>query len=257
MSSRATEQTDSEQTGGDSLHLKETIPPEGQGQKGQPDYLYFPKRYVSIRITHDNREDVEACFAGYNALVGREFSSKKVEHYHAVLVIDEIGHAAVKKRIQRLKLGKAMVNSKVNSGTFVKAVSYSTKQGDWKILGGHFTPELVQHCQDAWKREATHTEERIRVKDTDRDWQLTAANLVRVAYNYWKEHGMTTTDLGHVLKHMEDNTRWIPSPTLLKGLDDFYFDLFRKRVDKTAPNTNWWARTPDYPVKKRMRYESI
>ena len=222
--------------------------------------IYSPEQWISYRITSTDRDRVESCFEGYDSIVARELSKTGEEHYHAICVIDDKGRETIKKRIAQLELGRSKAWSKKNYKTFILGVSYTIKDGDYKTYGKYFTPEVLEASKDAYKRLQNVKQEELKCKDTDRDWTLTYSNIVRVAQNYHKEHGLTTTDLGHVLAQIAKNTRWIPSPMILRhGLDEYYFNLFRSRVDKTAPVAMYWDRIPleDGVHKKRARYSGI
>ena len=258
MTSRATEPTGQIPEG--SPLIGDPHSKTGETGETREPKIYAPEQWISYRITSTERDRVESCFEGYDSIVSRELSKTGEEHYHAICVIDDKARETIKKRIAQLELGRSKAWSKKNYKTFILGVSYTIKDGDYKTFGKYFTPVLLEAAKDAYQRQLHVKQEELKCKDTDRDWILTYTNIVRVAQNYHKEHGFITTDLGHVLAHMAKHTRWIPSPMILRhGLDEYYFNLFKSRVDKDAPPAMYWDRIPteDGVHKKRARYSSI
>lgn len=210
-------------------------------------------------MASEDREKVVEAFAGSEALFGWEVSKDGEEHVHVLTVNGgDSEHERLKKRIKSLSLvGKPGWWSKKNYKSYVFGISYTVKQGDWRIIGTWFTKELIDASVDAWSRKTKVIEEEVKLKDTDKDWQLTFTNVVRVCLNYAKEHDLQTDDLGVVLRKLTHKTRWIPSPAMLKnGLDPFYFELFKHKKNQgtEAETPVWWDRRPEVTYK-RIRLE--
>lgn len=201
-----------------------------------------PEYYVSYRISVSKLRvsEVVGLFEDSNAVLAFEVSGKGVEHYHAVVA--DANQECIKKRIQAMKLGPAMYWSKKNyKNNFCKAVGYTIKAGDLQFFGDFDKyMETVRMYTDVRESlEVVHAD-----KDTDRDWQLTFANLVRVCQNWQREKKLKTDDLGVVLQHFTTHSRWIPSTTMLRyGIDPYYFQLFKARLNgESAPP--FWERRP-------------
>lgn len=207
----------------------------GGGDKGQGT---IPRDYVAYRVTSEKKDLVFELFKGCCCVIAEEFSKEAVQHYHIVVAGLEM-HDVVKKRLQRARLGVNKSWSKKNhQEDFLKAVSYTVKCGEyWTRKGFHqwvdIAPEWV-HGQHACLPDG--------VKDTDKDWALTYNNVLRVAQNWRKAHNLKTDDLGAVLSHMTRQTRWTPSPQMLKsGLDRWHFKIFAWRCsDQMAEPPPWW-----------------
>jgi hypothetical protein len=76
------------------------------------------------------------------------------------------------------------------------------------------------------------------------DKLLTYSNLVHVATEYARAHGLKTDDLGEVLLELTTHTRWIAAHALVKnGVSQYYFDLFRSRMT-SSPAPVWWNKRP-------------
>jgi hypothetical protein len=77
------------------------------------------------------------------------------------------------------------------------------------------------------------------------DKLLTYSNLVHVATEYARAHGLNKTDdLGEVLLELTTHTRWIAAHALVKnGVSQYYFDLFRSRMT-SSPAPVWWNKRP-------------
>jgi hypothetical protein len=205
--------------------------------------------YISYRVTSDSRSQVTDFFKGCCCVIAEEFSCEGVQHYHIVVH----GHAEaemVKKRITRAKLGVNKWWSKKNHGNdFMKAISYTVKCGEyWTRKRFHeFVEEAPDWVPGDYVEEVPHG-----TKDMDRDWLLTRSNLLRVAQNWRSKHHLKTDKLGEVLDHMEVNSRWIPSPQILKtGLDPWYHTMFAHRISGLGAPPAWWEPKPLSFVCKR------
>ena len=54
--------------------------------------------------------------------------------------------------------------------------------------------------------------------------------------------GLKTDDLGNVLAHMTEHTRWIPSPQMMKsGLDPWFFNMYKFRCGTVRTVPDWWT----------------
>lgn len=205
-----------------------------------------PSKWVSYRITSDNRDEVIECFDGCNCVIADEISSKGIRHFHVVVEGYE-HYETVKKRIQRLKLGRAKYWSEKNSGTFLGAVAYTIKDGDYYSRG-------FKKWIEAAENYVPHRSEPLPFadrKDTETDWMLSYNSVLRVAFNYRRSRQLSTSDLGAVLRHMTSHTRWIPSPQMLKsGLDPWHFKMFTYRCHQEAGQMpevpDWWTPHVDW-----------
>jgi len=142
----------------------------------------------------------------------------------------------------RAKLGVNKWWSKKNCGDFFKAVSYTIKCGDYVTRKGFhvYTEHVETHCPWVFGLSEHVSEDSER--DTDKDWMLTYNNLLRVAHNYARKKGLKTDDLGNVLAHMTEHTRWIPSPQMMKaGLDPWFFNMYKFRCGTERKVPDWWT----------------
>lgn len=198
---------------------------EGQGTNVLPDC------WVSYRITTDRRDDVFDCFRNVCCVIAEEFSKTGIQHYHVVVA----GHSTfevVKKRLQRMKLGRAMVWSAKNNGTFLGAVSYTVKCDEYWTRNGFneyvkLAPDWVAPASGQLCLEAVGVDVADR---KDRDWQLNYSNLVCQAVKHARKHGFT--DFVTTLRDMMMNTRWKPVVQITRGggIPDFYFKDFEYRM---------------------------
>lgn len=223
----------------------------GTGDKGQ---IIFPSNWVSYRITSDSRDEVFDLFDGCRCVIGDEVSSKGVRHFH-VVVAGHDSYDRIKKRIQRLRLGRAKCWSEKNSGTFVKAVQYTIKDGDYYSRGfSDYIAALPPY--DAGDADRLAPPSLVK-KDTSADWMLTYNNILPVALNWRNAHQLMTDDLGIVLRHMTANSKWIPSPQMLKtgSLDPWHFAMFRFRCGTELSPPDWW--TPRAEADYRFHSRTI
>jgi len=198
-----------------------------------------PENWISYRITTDKRDCVFDFFKGCECVIAEEFSKSGVQHYH-VVVVGHDTHETVKKRIVRAKLGVNKWWSKKNNGTFWKAVSYTIKCGEYFTRKGFhvYTDYVETKCPWEFDEQIVEDNE----KDLDKDWMLTYNNLLRVAHNYARKKNLKTDDLGVVLSHLTQHTRWIPSPQMMKaGLDPWFFKMYKFRVGSVHVVPDWWT----------------
>lgn len=241
MSSRATEQTDSDKLSqGEVLLNRTSLSPGTSGQT-----LEYPTNWISWRFTTPYRQRIEELFQDHVPyLAALETSKQGVEHYH-VLTLD--GYESTRKRIQRNEYWKRAKNtwwSKKNDGTFEKALAYTTKDGKyWKtddFPNYEFTP-WVRPVQPTIPAEPASKRARC---DPDRDWQLTYSNLVTQAYKYHRQLGAPIDwTLKRTVSDMIKNTKWRPSYQLVsKGVPEFYEDDFLMRIGgRKDPPMSWWV----------------
>lgn len=222
-----------------------------------PENLRKPACWRAWRITVGRSEEaaVLAAFEGYEAIVGFEVSKAGQEHVHVLTVNEQEQDVdTIRKRIKALPLeGKPGYWSKKNYKDYVFGVSYTVKQNDHRSIGKWFSKELIDACVDAYGRKTKVQAEELKCKDTDRDWQLTYTNLVRVCLNFAKENNLKTDDMKVVLKHLTHKTRWIPSAQMLKnGIDPWYFEIFKHRITQAeiTETPMWWDRTPEVNYKR-------
>jgi len=203
-----------------------------------------PENFVSYRVTSDDRDKVFDFFRGCKCVIAEEISSSGVKHFH-VVVEGHADHETIKKRIVRAKLGVNKWWSKKNNGDFLKAVAYTIKCGEYFTRRGFgdYTEYVEKNCPwvfnpvDQSPLVCSETE-----RDSDKDWMLTYNNLLRVAHNYARRKQIKTDDLGLVLAHMTEHTRWIPSPQMMKsGLDPWYFKMYKFRVGSVRTIPDWWT----------------
>lgn len=208
----------------------------GAGDKGTQGH---PENFVSYRVTTDDRNLVFDFFKGCKCVIAEEISKLGVQHYH-IVVEGHAHHETVKKRIVRAKLGVNKWWSKKNHETFIGAVSYTIKQGEyWTRQGFHVYTDYVENNHKYVKPEVEDKDDK---RDLDKDWMLTYNNLLRVAHNYAVKKKLQTDDLGVVLSHLTQNTRWIPSPQMMKsGLDPWYFKMYKFRVGTVRVVPDWWT----------------
>lgn len=225
--------------------ISEMSPPKpllniGARDKGTKGQLSIPENFVSYRITTDSRNVVYELFKGCECAIAEEHSKLGVQHYH--IIVAGIDHyELVKKRMARAKLGINKSWSKKNNGEFLKAVAYTIKCGDfWTRKGFHVYTDYVEaNCGWVFGAAIVCSETE---RDTDKDWMLTYNNLLRVAHNYAKTKGLKTDDLGAVLSHLTEHTKWIPSPQMMKaGLDPWYFKMYKFRVGTVKVVPDWWT----------------
>lgn len=212
----------------------------GAGDMGTQGHPGTPENFVSYRVTTDDRNLVYELFKGCSCVVAEEISKSGVLHFHIVVEGFE-QFEIVKKRLTRAKLGVNKYWSKKNSGEFFKAVSYTIKCGDFITRKGfHKYTDYVDEFSP-WVFGGTvvcsETE-----RDLDKDWMLTYNNLLRVAHNYAKKKDLKTDDLGHVLAHLTEHTKWIPSPQMMKaGLDPWFFKMYKFRCGTVRTVPDWWT----------------
>lgn len=212
--------------------------------QGQP---CIPLNFVSYRVTTDSSDVVYDAFKGCKVVIAHEVSKTGVQHYHIVMV-NELGPRGgngqvelVKKRLTRAKLGVNKWWSKKDNGDFLKAVAYTIKCGDYVTRKGFhvYTDYVESECPWVFGL-SEHVSETER--DPDKDWMLTYNNLLRVAYNYARSKKLETDDLGNVLAHMTEHTRWIPSPQMMKaGLDPWFFKMYKFRCGSVHVVPDWWT----------------
>lgn len=200
----------------------------------------IPTDWISYRLTIDdnNFKTVSELFKGTCYVAGHEVSRTGVSHYH-IVVAGHDHYETIRKRITRAKFGTNKSWSKKNHGEFLKAVSYTVKCGDIRTTRGFHG---WVDCSPEWEF-GQELEVCAEVKDTSRDWMLTWNNLLAVAMNWRNRYNLQTDKLGDVLEHMEDNSKWIPSPQMLKNGIDKYFHLkFTRRCQrvKTGKPHRWW-----------------
>ena len=200
--------------------------------------------YISYRVTSDSRNVVTDFFKGCCCVIAEEFSKEGVQHYHIVVH----GHAEaemVRKRISRAKLGVNKWWSKKNHGDdFMKAISYTVKCGEyWTRKRFH---EFVEEAP-VWEAGDYVEDVPQGTKDTDRDWQLTWTNLIRVCLNWRTKHNLKTDKLKEVVCHLITNSRWLPSPPMLKtGVDPFFSKMFAHRcAGLGAAPMDWFDQKPE------------
>jgi len=199
-----------------------------------------PSDYISYRVTTDSADVVYEAFRNCRVVIAHEISKTGVQHYHIVMEgYDQ--HEMVKKRLIRAKLGVNKWLSKKNHGDVWKAVSYTIKCGDYVTRKGfHEYTDYVEKFHP-WQFDFVQ-EVSDEQKDTDKDWMLTFNNLLRVAHNYAQKKGIKSSNLGVVLAHMTEHTRWIPSPQMMKaGLDPWFFEMYKFRVGDVRKVPDWWT----------------
>jgi len=214
----------------------------GAGYMGTGVHSQIPENFISYRVTTESDDVVFNLFKGTCCVIATEVSKTGVQHYHVVVAGLEQQNL-LKVRLRRAKLGVNKYWSKVNNGCFLKAVAYTIKCGDYKTRKSfhEFTDYVEEACP--WVFGLTeHVAEASDGKDLDKDWMLTYNNLLRVAHNYAVKRKLASDDLGVVLQHMTENTRWIPSPQMMKaGLDPYYFKLYKFRVGTLVRAPDWWT----------------
>lgn len=217
----------------------------GAGDKGPQGH---PENWISYRVTTDDREKVFDFFRGCKCVIAEEISKTGVQHYHVVVEDVDVPrggitiHETVKKRIVRAKLGVNKWWSKKNNGDFWKAVAYTIKCGEYFTRKGfhEYTEYVESNCPWVFGQAPSQVDDDG--KDLDKDWMLTYNNLLRVAHNYARKKNLKTDDLGNVLAHMTEHTRWIPSPQMMKsGLDPWYFKMYKFRVGSERTVPDWWT----------------
>lgn len=224
--------------------VQEVVPAQpllniGAGDMGHQGH---PENWISYRVTIDNREKVFEFFRGCKCVIAEEISKSGVQHYH-VVVEGHDQYEIVKKRIVRAKLGINKWWSKKNNGEFWKAVAYTIKCGEYFTRKGfhEYTDYVESECPWVFGQVLSSVD-KDDVKDLDKDWMLTYNNLLRVAHNYARKKDLKTDDLGNVLAHMTQHTRWIPSPQMMKsGLDPWYFKMYKFRVGSERTVPDWWT----------------
>lgn len=214
----------------------------GPGDMGTQGHFQgqVPTDYVSYRVTTDDPNVVFDAFKGTSCVIADEVSRTGVRHFH-IVVVGHDHHELVKKRLTRAKLGTNKWWSKKNHGKgILEAISYTVKCGDYYTR--QFCHELVDMAPQ-WVFGATAPifAASDNVKDPDKDWMLTYNNILRVAQNWRTRHNLKTHQLGSVLTHMMEHSRWIPSPQMIKnGLDPYYHRMFTYRVTKIGTPPPWW-----------------
>lgn len=213
----------------------------GAWDKGQLGQVTAPQNWVSYRVTVDSADVVYDAFRNVKTVIAKEISKSGVQHYH-IVVEGHDDYDVVRKRLIRAKLGTNKTWSKKNNGEFFKAVAYTIKCGDYVTRKGfhEYTDYVEKNCP--WKFENVLSEVPSEERDTDKDWMLTYNNLLRVAHNYARKKNLKTDDLGNVLAHMTEHTRWIPSPQMMKnGLDPWYFKMYKFRCGSELTVPDWWT----------------
>lgn len=198
-----------------------------------PDYLPF-----RFTLPHDiGRPWIDTLLTkiGASAMVALEYSDKHKEHFHIVaLTPTDSVYKAIQNGLDRCKLETGLHKwkpaqrwSKRNYGTYVGALRYTMKDGNYHLIGSGITPEFLSTIPP-WtkcaKTAASTKPERLS------DPVLTLSNVIKQAVKFRAQHYLATTDLAVVIQNMLARG-WIPSRDILRGIPAEHHDLFRARVD--------------------------
>lgn len=201
-------------------------------------------QWRSWRFTIEFRQRIRELFEGYTYMAAYEVSKKGEKHFH-VLTVGEDKHGTISKKIQRSEFWKQKKWwSKANYKTFIGALSYTTKCGDfWKSedFPDYEYPKWIWHDVSQPTIVDRPTK---RARADERDWQLTYSNLVFQAVKHHRAKGMKTDEtLKSVVKDMIATTQWRPCNQMYKcGIVEAYELDFRFRIGQLKqPDMAWWC----------------
>lgn len=216
-----------------------------------------PKKYTAVRIRVEERDDssMKELFDGEMYVCAFEEPDREEPNRHYHIVVFGTLSEAVRQRKTRYGKGKgkSSVWSKENSGTFFKAVSYTTKCGDYFSSDHAEVKYWIEHVPKWEFREGDDGGD-IDNKEANkkRDWMLTSSNWLVVLNRYRnKVREEDRNDFFSVLQWVINNTRWNMNKSFMYQITDLMELQFQN------PN----CRCPDDLIVKiksmvRRRYDS-
>lgn len=213
-----------------------------EGDNGTLGHLALPDDWVSYRVTCNDRDTVFDLFQDCCCVIAEEYSRLGVQHYHVVVA----GHAmyeTVRKRLKRASFTRAMYWSQKNRGTFLKAISYTVKCGEYWTRNGF--NQWVIHAPDwvfAASTGVTQTNMTQFIDQQDKkDIVLNYNNVVYHAVREARKFQHTADwSFAEALRHYMDRTGVTLSYNLaIHGLPDFYQDEYRTRLGHQPRDMSW------------------
>lgn len=142
------------------------------------------------------------------------------------------------------RIGNGFFSIKFMSNGIIRGLQYGSREGTTPYVKGEELLQLmptVPPWEDTKKPPGQTLLPYGLETRKERDWQLGYPNLVCQAVRHARLHGLGTSSLKEVVRHMLENTKWRPNKHMLSGgVPDFYQADFEFRTGKRSRQDMDW-----------------
>lgn len=184
---------------------------------GYVDTGTIPTTYISIRVTtpHDNWPAIEKLVSDAEWYISYPHSGKNGnnEHFH---VFVSGGTATTREKFRkRFKtagfVGNKCVSVKLFENGITSAISYGAREGTTPYVKGSECARWIAEAPE-WVESRAGKKRRA----TDEYVELSCKNLMKLAFEWRRTEGLSSTHLPYVIECMLNTGFYIMSPTLMR-----------------------------------------
>jgi len=203
--------------------------------------------FVAGRITATERGPIEEALKSFTCVISEQEvgTLRQGQHYHFLVL--GVCRRTVSNAFAKYQSGRATKWSK-DAYDFPKILGYTIKQGPGFVCYGGFEVYLPLARKWVPGSEYVRTKSEHLKSDCDEtSWQLTDANILRVAKNWRDKQQMDTDDLFVVLQSLCKATKWQPSRFVREhGLERWHYQKFKSLCELDAPEPTDWMHHSHY-----------
>lgn len=195
--------------------------------------ITIPQHYISIRITtpHANWASVYDVIKDEPWYISYPHFGKKGdnEHFH---VFTPGGTVADRERIRaRFKragfTGNKCICVKLGENGITSGIQYGSRERTQPRFAGENVDEWIR-ISPPWDPNLA----KKRKRDSDDYVQLTCMNVIRYAFEYWKDNNIKSTDLPKVVEIMLQDGKYVFSSAMMRqGAPSWQIDVFRESCE--------------------------